>query len=268
MNLVKPGNLGKAVAIHELAPTIGFIICPMTAEFFMQKYSWRAVPVLFGILSAAGGLAFMIWGRKVESVGEAPSPRLLRSLIGKKPFWIIMALFGLGVTAEMGVYSMLPLFLMTEKGLTRTWTNTLLALSRLPGPVMSFTAGWITDRLGPARALTIILLTAGLSTILLGIGSGPLMLVMIFLQPSFAICFFPAGFTALSRIGRPSEKNVVVSFAVPLSVLLGSGALPAGLGWMGEHHSFALGLVLAGSLILAGAFLTRFLEDGPGREAA
>ncbi|MFH1139589.1 MAG: MFS transporter [Pseudomonadota bacterium] len=266
MNLVQPRNLGKAVAIHELAPTIGFILCPMTAEFLLQKYSWRAAPFLFGVLSAAGGLAFLIWGRKDESKGEAPSPRLLRSLVGKKPFWIIMALFGLGVTAEMGIYSMLPLFLVAEKGFSRPWANTLLALSRLPGPLMSFTAGWLTDRLGPARALTIILLAAGLSTLLLGLGSGNLLLAMIFLQPSFAICFFPAGFTALSHIGRPSERNVVLSFTAPLAVLLGSGVLPAALGWMGEHLSFSLGLSLSGVLILSGAFLTRFLSEnrGPG----
>ena len=266
MNIVNPRNLGKAVAIHELAPTIGFILCPAGAELLLQNFSWRAAPFIFGVLSVTGALAFRFWDHGEDFKGEAPSPGLIKSLVRKKPFWVIMALFGLGVTAEMGIYAMLPLYLTAEKGLTRTWTNTLLALSRLPGPIMSFSAGWLSDRVGPAKALTMVLITAGATTFCLGVTSGDLLIVMVFLQPSFAICFFPAGFSALSRIGKPSERNVVISFAIPLAVMLGSGVLPAGLGFMGEHLSFALGLTITGVLILCGTFLTVFLKEPAAAE--
>jgi hypothetical protein len=75
-----------------------------------------------------------------------------------------------------------------------------------------------------------------------------------------AVCFFPAGFSALSLVGPSSARNVAVSLAVPVAFLIGGGAVPAGLGMMGEHGSFALGIMLFGVLLLGGVVLLRYLR--------
>jgi NNP family nitrate/nitrite transporter-like MFS transporter len=80
-----------------------------------------------------------------------------------------------------------------------------------------------------------------------------------------AVCFFPAGFSALSLVGPPSIRNVAFSLAVPVGFLIGGGAVPAALGMMGEHGSFALGIMLYGVLLFSGLILLRYLrfyEDG------
>jgi len=106
----------------------------------------------------------------------------------------------------------------------------------------------------------VIFLANGVMTILLGVVSGSWIVLIIFLQPMLACSFFPAGFAALSRMSSPSNKNVAVSLAGSIGFLLGGGAIPAGIGVVGEVGSFSLGFAILGGLLLGGVILTRYLK--------
>ena len=95
---------------------------------------------------------------------------------------------------------------------------------------------------------------------LLGMARGSWIVPFLFLQPTLAICFFPAGFAALASIGPPHVRNVAVSFTIPVAFFIGGGAVPAGIGMMGEQASFALGIMLYGVLLLGGVILLRYLS--------
>jgi NNP family nitrate/nitrite transporter-like MFS transporter len=118
-----------------------------------------------------------------------------------------------------------------------------------------FVSGWITDRLGAKHTLAGIFTLSGLITILLGIAPDSWVIAVLFIQPVVAVCFFPAGFAAISSIGSPSQRNYAVSLTSASSLLLGAGIVPVGLGILGENASFALGISLAGGVMIAGAFL-------------
>jgi hypothetical protein len=60
-------------------------------------------------------------------------------------------------------------------------------------------------------------------------------------------------------VGSPNVKNVVLSLALPVASLLG-GAIPGGIGLMGEMGFFSLGFTLLGGLILGGLILIRYLK--------
>jgi NNP family nitrate/nitrite transporter-like MFS transporter len=75
-----------------------------------------------------------------------------------------------------------------------------------------------------------------------------------------AVCFFPAGFAALSFMGSSKVRSVAVSLAVPLGFLFGGGAVPLGIGLIGDIGFFGLGVSLAGGLILLGTFLAWHLK--------
>jgi NNP family nitrate/nitrite transporter-like MFS transporter len=81
----------------------------------------------------------------------------------------MIVLFSLGIGASFGVYTMIPLYLVSEKGMERTWANTLLGLSRISALVMVLLSGWITDRLGAKQVLKAVFLANGLATAILGI---------------------------------------------------------------------------------------------------
>jgi len=258
--LARPEHWGKAIAIHELAPNLGFLIAPLLAEALLGLFSWRGVLSLIGIGSIIAGAVFIFWGKGGTFPGEAPDLKTLRSILGEPSFWILIVLFSLGIGASFGVYFMIPLYLVSEKGMERTWANTLLGLSRISTLVIVLLSGWVTDRLGARRTLKAVFLANGLTTMILGIVSGAWIVILLFIQPMIATCFFPAGFAALSRMGSPRIKNVAISFTASLGILLGGGAIPAGIGLIGELGSFSLGFILLGALLFAGVILVRFLK--------
>jgi NNP family nitrate/nitrite transporter-like MFS transporter len=259
-SLVGSSQWGKALAIHELAPNLGFVAAPLVSEALLRWLSWRGILAFLGVCSAVMGLAFGYFGRGGEFPGEAPSFLSIRTLLAKPAFWIMLVLFALGITASLGVYTMLPLYLVTDRGMERYWANTLVGFSRISGLGMAFLAGWAADRLGSRRVIAWVLLVTGLATVLLGTVPGYWLVIIVFLQPMLAVCFFPAGFAALSQIAEDRSRNVAVSLTIPFAFLLGGGVIPTVIGIMGDAGSFALGMSLVGGFIFMGFLLTFFLK--------
>ena len=260
--LVSARHWGKAIATHELAPNLSFFVAPLLAEFLMMWLTWRGGLVFLGIWSILTGFIFSRFWKGDDLPGEAPNFLSLKTLLVRKSFWIMMILFSLGICATIGIYTMLPLFLVTHHGLERNWANTLVAISRISGIFMVFLAGWTTDRIGPDLTLIAVFLLAGLATVLLGVSTGSWLVLMVFLQPVVAVCFFPPGFAALSAIGPPKARNVLVSLTIPAAFLVGGGAIPMGIGMMGDAGLFSLGVAISGGLILSGAILALLCKPG------
>ena len=259
-SIVKPLHWGKAVAVHELAPNLGFVLAPFLAEAFLRWSSWRGLLTALSGCSLLLGLAYARYGRGGTFKGEAPTFQTVSVLLRDPSFWIMMVMFGLGVGTSFGVYTMLPLYLISERGLDRTWANTLIALSRVAGLFIAFGAGWFVDRWGVRRSLAFFFGATGVLTILLGTLAGPWLTAVIFLQPLAAVCFFPAGFTAIGRIGPPKLRNVAVGFTIPLGFMFGGGLIPTGIGWAGEQASFSAGIIGVGLITLLCLPLIRWLK--------
>ncbi|MGQ9653133.1 MAG: MFS transporter [Thermodesulfobacteriota bacterium] len=260
--MVSPRHWGKAIAIHELAPNIGFVAAPFLSEFLLGWLPWRGILGVIGGVSIVVGLGFARFGKGGGFSGEAPSVRALRSLTGDPSFWVMMLLFSLAIGGSLGVYAMLPLYLVSEKGMEREWANTLVALSRITGIGMAFVAGWAVDHLGAKRSMAMAMLGTGLGTLLLGLVPGGWTVAMVFLQPMVAVCFFPAGFSALSRIGGQRTRNVAISLTIPVAFLVGGGGIPAWIGFAGEMGSFEAGMVTVGALTAGSVVLMRYLRLG------
>lgn len=259
-SLISSRHWGKAIAVHELAPNLSFVAAPLLSEVLLLWFSWRGVLALLGGISLLAGIGFARFGTGGEFPGETPGLESFKRLLEKPSFWIMIVLFSLGIGGTLGVFTMLPLYLVTERGIDRNWANTLIALSRISGLGMAFVAGWVTDRLGALRTLGSVFLITGITTVMLGILPDSLIVLMVFLQPIVAVCFFPPGFAALSSIGPPRNRNLAISLAIPVAFLLGGGAIPTGIGMMGDAGSFALGISLVGGLILTGGILSRYLR--------
>ncbi len=179
-----------------------------------------------------------------------------------------MLLFSLGVSGTMGVYSMLPLFLVNEHGMLQAQANTLVTLSRIVTLPMPLFIGWIADRMGLKPVIATVLMISGILVVSIGMCGGRVLLAVIFCQPVLAVCFFPPAFAALSNIGSNRNRNVAVSFTIPAAFLVGGGVIPGMIGFLGEKGWFSQGFVVTGLLILTGAFLPWFLRFGKQEEDA
>jgi NNP family nitrate/nitrite transporter-like MFS transporter len=258
--LVNPRDWGKAISIHELAPNLSFVVAPLIAEMLLRWFSWQGIFTLFGIFSILTGILFFLFGRGGRFCGESLNVSTLRIILKEPSFWVMMALFSLGIGGTFGMFAMFPLYLVSEKGMDQAWANTLVGLSRISPVGVAILSGWVTDRLGPKRTLKVVFLANGIAVMLLGAASESWIVLLIFLQPMLASSFFPPGFAALSRIGGPQFKSIAVSLTMPVSFLLGGGAIPAMIGFIGEVRSFSIGFIILGGILFGGAILVQYLK--------
>lgn len=248
--LIRSSDWGKAVAVHELAPNLSFFLIPVLCTLLLMSFSWQQVTALFGCLTLIMGILFAFKGKGGRTRGQAPTPAALRVLIVHPAFWIMALVFSVSIGSSIGAYTMLPLYLVTDRGLDMTWANSLVSLSRISSVATAFAAGWLTDRIGVERALRWYLLLSGFSTLGLGLAPDGLLVLFLFLQPMVTACLFPAGFAALARVGPAETRNLFLSFVIPPAFLLGTGAVPALIGVMGDAGYFGWGISAVGCLTL------------------
>jgi NNP family nitrate/nitrite transporter-like MFS transporter len=257
--LVSRQDWGKALAVQQMGPPSSLVLGPLLAVAFLSRFSWEVPLAFLGVCSIVVGIAFIRYGRFGDFPGEAPTPSLVKVVVAHKSFWIMVILFALAMGGQVGVYTMLPLYLVGERGMDGQSANTLVGVSQVTGLVMTFLAGWITDRIGEKRAIALFLFASGIATVFLGVLSGTWLKVIVFLQPALIVCYFPAGFAALSRIVQPSMRSLAAGWAAPTAFILGGGILPTLLGYIGQVHTFGLGIALAGVAIILGSALVPFL---------
>ena len=259
-SLVNPKQWGKAIAIHELAPGLSFVLAPLLTEMFLHWFIWGNILFMVGVVTVITGFVFAGFGKGGNFLGEALNYSSIKAILKIPAFWILIFLFSLAITSSLGIYNMLPLYLVTEHGVNRDWANSLVGISRISNLGLVFLGGWATDRFGPKTIMVCVFLITGIFTLLLGIVSVDWIATVVFLQPMSAICFFPAGFAALSLISTPENRNVTISLTIPIAFLLGGGGVPALIGIMADQGYFAWGISLSGVLIMTGFFLSFFLK--------
>jgi NNP family nitrate/nitrite transporter-like MFS transporter len=259
-SVLTPNHWGKGLAIHEIAPNLSFILCPAIAAAVEGWLSWRTVFALLGIGALFMGLLFARLGQGGRFPGEAPNPAVLRQVLIKPQFWILLVLFSLAIGATFGTYSMLPLYLVSEHGLSREWANELVALSRVPCLGLVLLAGLFIDRLGARASIVFALCLTGALTVLLGVLQGIPLQATVLVQAVFAVFYFPAGFTVISSCFPTRLRNVAISFIIPSAAVFGTGIVPTLLGWFGDQKAFAAGFVIIGVLTLLGTGLVAFLQ--------
>ena len=75
---VSPRHWGKAIAIHEVAPNLAFVLAPLFAEALLALYPWKIVLAVLGVGAILSGAAFLRFARVGAFAGESPNFRLDR----------------------------------------------------------------------------------------------------------------------------------------------------------------------------------------------
>lgn len=257
-DVTPPGQWGRAMALHELGPIFGLAAAPLLAELVLRVASWRVLLAVLGAVSIIMALVFARLGAGGRFHGEPPRWSALGELLVIRRFWVIAFFFIMAIGLELGVYSMLPTFLVVERGMDRSLVNSIVSTSRLTSLLMVFLAGWFSDHLGVQRVLGVVAIAAGITTALIGFSEGLILVGAVYLQPMFISAFFPAGLSALAGVSAPERRNLAVSVVIPLAYLFGAGVFPAILGKLAETGASGTGFIAIGMLMASGALLSPF----------
>ncbi|MBI9081782.1 MAG: MFS transporter [Pseudodesulfovibrio sp.] len=267
MSLVRKGDWGKTLAVHELAPSASFVVAPLLAEGVLLFFDWRVTFYLLGGLQFCLGLWFIKSGRGGNFPGSIPSPLMVMQIVKRPIFWLLTLFFSLAIGASLGPYSMLPLYLVDAHGYSRESANQLLSISRILACLGPFLAGWITDRWGPRPSIFLFLALTGMALIALSLASGAFLVTIAIVQPVFTMFMFAPGFTLLYIVFPPDQRSVAVALLGPLNALFGIGVVPTFLGHMGDAGRFDLGFFILGLVILLVMSFLPFLPRGNARQS-
>jgi len=253
--ITPPAYWGQAFSIHELAPNLAFIAAPFISELFMGSLGYAALFRLLGVACLILAALYALRGPRTVRPGMAPVLGNIKTIVTRPAFWIMVLLFVLAVGVEIGIYNLVPAFLVMEKGTTREMANIILGCSRTASLVFLPATGWIIRRIGYRRTLALCLLGTGLTTLLAGYGPLWWSVTMLTLQPIFVVCFFPVGFAVLALVCPKATGDLSVSLTVTCTSIIGAGLIPAVLAWSGERFSFALSFTLFGAVLFAVSLL-------------
>lgn len=262
--IVRPADWGRALSVQQLGPPLSLVAGPLIAVGLLTWFSWNMTLVWLAGLAAVLGVVFLLFPGVGSFPGDPPSPSAVKPVLRTRSFWVMIFLFALGMGAQVGVYTMLPLYLTEQRGMTSGSANTLLGLANISPLVMVFVSGWVTVRIGEKKTMGIFLFLTGIMAVLVGSLSGVGLKLSIFFMAAFAVSFFPPAFGALSRIVQPTLRSIAAALAPPAAFILGGGLLPTGLGYMGQISTFGRGIVITGAVITVGSgavFLLRLLTD-------
>jgi NNP family nitrate/nitrite transporter-like MFS transporter len=258
--LIPSAHWGMGLAVHELGPNFALFLVPLQVEILIRFFVWQQVLMSQGLLTLGIVAAYYFYDGQGGSRGVAPKLSTFQDFFRQKNFWKLVLLFGLGVGSTLGIYSMLPVYFI-DQGIERGLGNSMLSASRTLSIPVVLIGGWLTDRIGVRRSLMIILITGGVLTALIGVLQGYWLFVPVFLQPLFAVCFFPPVFKTLA-LSVPAElRNQAVAYTVPFGFLLGAGVTPLVLGMLGDAGLFQLAFIAMGCLMAAGSLLTKDLAE-------
>jgi NNP family nitrate/nitrite transporter-like MFS transporter len=259
--LVRPGDWGKAIGIHELAPNLALITVPFLATAAVAAGSWRGA-----YLVVTGGLALLgvvhaVWGIDAPEPPSPPDANRLKSIASRPSFWVVALLLSLAVGLETGVYAMVPLFLVNARAYDLAAANHLLGLSRIPSLAVVLIAGWITDRMGVRKTISIGLGISGIAILAMAGGPDAFIAPAIFLQAAAAAFLFPPILAACSGNVSAQDRALFLSLSLAVAPAVGSGLLPVAIAWAGDMGSFAGGMIFTGIVTIAGIGLVPLLGE-------
>ena len=253
-------NWGKAISFHETAAGFSMLTVPFVVAFIISVMSWKSVFLLMSGVCFILALVFHIFSPDPRPEKEEKAGML--NIIRRKEFWIMTALWSSCAIASMGIYNIVPLFLVKERGIPIESANTIFGISRIGGFIAMISVGFIIDRFNLRKLLLVLLLAAGLSTIAIAVINVPWLLsITLFIQATFSVVFFPAGLVAISKLTTLGERSVFTGILMSMSGIIGPGLSPIVLGAVADIWSFQAGILGAGIIITSACLLIRFLKE-------
>ena len=251
---------GKAISVHETAAGFSMLTVPFIVAFIISVMNWKSVFFVMSGACLTVALLFHVFSpdprpRKEERTG-------MMNIVRRKEFWIMTAIWSSCAIASMGIYNIIPLFLVKERGIPIEAANTIFGISRIGGFIAMISVGFIIDRFNLKKLLLVLLMAAGLSTIGIAVISAPWLLsVMLFLQATFSVVFFPAGLVAISKLTTLAERSVFTGILMSMSGIIGPGLSPIVLGAIADTWSFQTGILGSGILITSACLLIKSLKE-------
>jgi len=256
---IHPDKWGRALAFHETAASFSLLAIPLLAAALLPFLEWPVLVMALSALCLAVTVVFFVRSPDPRPKGEDKVP--FSQVLRRRDFWIIATLWSFAAASGLGLYNLIPLFLVNERGIPLDLANTIFGFSRVGGLVVTFLAGFLIDRIGVRGVLLLSLMASGFSTAGIALSEPfPLLVVMLVVQATFMPVFFPAALVTISRLTNFGDRGAFTGATLAIGVIFGTGIAPTLLGTVADVWSFQVGMLVQGLLTMGICLLLKSLR--------
>ncbi|VBB05133.1 Hypothetical protein LUCI_0340 [Lucifera butyrica] len=161
-------NKGKAIGIYNASIYLGMTVGPLLRMTLFQSWSDKQIFLLYAFLCAIGVILITCF---IENSPKLKNQDMLNKAIHIKSFLtiiknpqILVVFYGITLYgAGFGIFmTIIPAFLLTEKGYNQSYINTFFSLFYIAISTAQIIIGWLSDRLGRQIFMIIGMLIAAL----------------------------------------------------------------------------------------------------------
>ncbi len=250
---------GKALAIHDTGAPFSIFSLPLIAIFLLQFFEWRGTFTVYAVIVLLSAIVFYLVCNEVK-IGASKN-NVFDTLLKTRALWTIGAIYTLVSGANMGIYSIIPLYFTKELSLSIEHANTILGISKLGGIGVAILFSFVVDRVNLRKVLLITTAFTGLVTIFMGAAQVSYVGICLFLQTISVSCFFPAVVVCIAKMFSREMRSMATGFIMTFSVICGAGVVPYLLGLSGDLVSFRVGIVIIGILVFLSSLPALSLKE-------
>ena len=252
-------NWGKSIAIHDSAASISIFSMPFLALFLLQFFKWRGIFEVFAVIFLLSAVIFYFASDEFK-IRHSEKTKL-GDLIKRRSLWIIAVLWMFVGGANMGIYFIVPLYLIKELSLSIGYANTLLGVSRFGGIAVAILCGFLVDRFSLRKIMFMMVLLTGIFTVLMGVASVRYVGIFLFFQALVVTGFFPLGLVSMARMFNREIRGLATGLTLTIGVICGGGLMPYLLGLSGDLLSFRFGISMLGIAVILSSGLIFSLKE-------
>lgn len=246
MGIAAAGNSGTVVA-NLVAPRIAAIV------------GWHNVLALTMIPLALVLLAFVLMAK--DSPNRAP-PLTVASYLGVlrvRELWWFCLFYSVTFGGYVGLSSFMPLLLRDQYQIAAVTAGYLTALAALAGSLLRPVGGYVADRIGGVRFLSVLL--AGIGIAYLAAARLPGLTSMVVILVLAMVCLGLGNGAVFQLVPQCFRRQIGIATGMVGAIGgLGGFMLPTMLGQFKQSTgSFALGFVVLAGVALAATVLLRVL---------
>ena len=232
-------KIGAALGYAAIGLSFSGVIIPPIAVFLISNFTWRGAYFIFGIfvLVVCSYCAYKFIIDKPEDVNQHPDGKIdidtseevtksetitFNEILSKRVFWILTIIFTLQLSANLGVYTHIPIY-SQDLGFSPIQASWIFSVAAFNAALGKIIFGNLLDRLGAKKTILVSLFFHGLgiatlifadnlslllfSVIVMGLGLGGTIPLM---NSTFAIAF------GSSNFGK--ARGLVGPFMVPMQI--------------------------------------------------
>jgi len=232
-------KIGAALGYAAIGLSFSGVIIPPIAVFLISNFTWRGAYLIFGIfvLVVCSYCAYKFIIDKPEDVNQHPDGKIdidtseevtksetitFNEILSKRVFWILTIIFTLQLSANLGVYTHIPIY-SQDLGFSPIQASWIFSVAAFNAALGKIIFGNLLDRLGAKKTILVSLFFHGLgiatlifadnlllllfSVIVMGLGLGGTIPLM---NSTFAIAF------GSSNFGK--ARGLVGPFMVPMQI--------------------------------------------------